>query len=53
MKSINPATNTLIKAYTPHSPSEVTQILEAVNDAWMSWKETSFTERRTPGGGTG
>jgi succinate-semialdehyde dehydrogenase/glutarate-semialdehyde dehydrogenase len=45
MKSINPATNTLIKAYTPHSPSEVTQILEAVNDAWMSWKETSFTER--------
>ena len=45
MKSINPATNTLIKTYTPHSPSKVRQILETVNVAWMSWKKTSFAER--------
>ena len=45
MKSINPATNELIKEYKPHSPSEVTRILEAVNHAWVSWKGTSFAER--------
>ncbi len=45
MKSINPATNEEIKTYSPHSPSDVREILQAVNDAWMSWKNTPFSRR--------
>ncbi|MCP3944173.1 MAG: NAD-dependent succinate-semialdehyde dehydrogenase [Desulfobacteraceae bacterium] len=45
MKSINPTTNEVIKEYTEHSPKDVEKIIESVNKDWLSWKETSFTER--------
>ncbi len=45
MKSINPATNELIKEYKEHSPAEVSDIIKAVNADWQSWKTTSFAER--------
>lgn len=45
MKSINPATNELIKEYTPHSPEETAKIIEASHAAWDVWKQTDFAER--------
>ncbi|MBU3914223.1 aldehyde dehydrogenase family protein, partial [bacterium] len=45
MKSINPATNEVIKEYAEHSAKDVEGIIESVNQDWLSWKETSFAER--------
>ncbi len=45
MKSINPANNEVIKEYTEHSASEIEEILQSVDKAWLSWRETSFAER--------
>jgi len=45
MKSINPATGEFIREYREHTPEEVSDIIEQVHEAWLSWRETSFEER--------
>ncbi|MEW6078933.1 MAG: NAD-dependent succinate-semialdehyde dehydrogenase [Thermodesulfobacteriota bacterium] len=45
MRSINPATNTLVREYAPHGPAEIDDILRSVHGAWTAWKETAFKER--------
>ncbi len=45
MRSINPANNQVIREYAEHSGEEVSQIIESVNQTWLSWKETSFEYR--------
>lgn len=45
MKSINPATNKLIKEYPELSPEKVQVILTKVDNEWQHWKTTSFANR--------
>ncbi len=45
MKSINPATNEIIKDYPDHTPSEVHDILRAVESGWEFWQTTPFARR--------
>lgn len=45
MKSINPATNQLIQEYVGHDPKTVEEMINSTHTAWLSWKNTSFTER--------
>ena len=45
MKSINPATEQLIKEYQEHTSSEVTDIIGKVQTEWLRWKETTFEHR--------
>jgi len=45
MKSINPATNQIIKEYAEHSLLEVKKIIEDVHAEWLGWKGTSFDQR--------
>jgi succinate-semialdehyde dehydrogenase/glutarate-semialdehyde dehydrogenase len=45
MKSINPATEQVIREYTEHTSSEVKKIIEAVHSEWLTWKETSMEHR--------
>jgi len=42
MKSINPATNQLLKEYPGHTAGEVDSIIEKVSAARKKWSETSF-----------
>ncbi len=45
IQSINPAVNEVEKNYTPHTDSEVKEIIEAVQNEWLSWKNTDFNIR--------
>ena len=45
MKSINPATNDLIKEYTEYSFQKVETIIDEVNSEFYRWRKTSFSER--------
>ena len=45
MKSINPATNQLIKEYREYSPEEVVDIIKKTHHEWLKWKETPFSLR--------
>lgn len=45
MKSINPATNEIIKEYTDHTPEEVTRIIDQVNKKYLAWRNFSIPER--------
>ena len=45
MKSINPANNQLIHEFTGHNPAEVETIIASSNEAWLSWRQTTFAER--------
>jgi succinate-semialdehyde dehydrogenase / glutarate-semialdehyde dehydrogenase len=45
MKSINPASNELIKEYKEFTPAEVQGIIDDVDQEWQSWRKTSFDER--------
>jgi succinate-semialdehyde dehydrogenase/glutarate-semialdehyde dehydrogenase len=47
MKSINPATGELIKAYREHTPEEIRDIIEKAHDTFLSWREATFSERRS------
>lgn len=47
MKSVNPATDEMIREYIPHTNEQVDEILEQVHTAFSSWKTTSFGERST------
>jgi len=46
VKAINPATGKLIRQYTQHTDDEVATIVEAVDQAFNSWRRTSFATRR-------
>lgn len=45
IQSINPATGEKIKSYTLHTTEEVSKKIDAVNHAWLSWKDSSFETR--------
>ncbi len=45
MKSINPYSGELIKEYKNNSLSEVVEIIELQNDAYLLWRKTSFLQR--------
>ncbi len=45
MKAINPATDELIKEYEEHSPDEANQIIESVQNDFLTWRTTSFSDR--------
>ncbi|MEI7897292.1 MAG: NAD-dependent succinate-semialdehyde dehydrogenase [bacterium] len=45
MRSINPATGSVIREYTDHSGAEVEKIILNVHSAWEGWRETSFETR--------
>ena len=45
MRSINPFTGEFIKEYPEHSKQEIAQIIEAVQNEWLKWKETTFEYR--------
>ncbi len=46
MKAINPATNELIKDYKEHTSGEVADIIDAVHNEFLAWRETSFDHRK-------
>ena len=45
MKSINPATEQLIKEYNEHSGLAVNDILNEVQKDWEKWRRLSYNER--------
>ncbi len=45
MKSINPFTGQIIEEYQEYSPTVVEEILQHVDLAFHSWKQTSFEQR--------
>ncbi|MBL3657586.1 NAD-dependent succinate-semialdehyde dehydrogenase [Fulvivirga sediminis] len=45
MQVINPANGEKLKSYDEISPEKAEGIIDDVNDAWLSWKETSFEYR--------
>ncbi|MBP6880393.1 NAD-dependent succinate-semialdehyde dehydrogenase [Candidatus Saccharibacteria bacterium] len=45
MKSINPVTEELLKEYNDHSGVEVDTILKSMQQDWLSWRQTEFSER--------
>lgn len=48
VQSINPATGETIKSYTLYTDQEVSDTIDAVHHAWLSWKESSFEQRSAP-----
>lgn len=47
LETVNPATGEAIKSYALHSASEVSNKIDQIHKAWLSWKETSFEQRST------
>jgi len=45
MKSINPTNNEIIKEYPDHTEDQISDIIKNVDEAFSSWKNTSFAER--------
>ena len=45
IKSINPATNKIIKEYDEYSTSTVESIIDKVSDEYLIWKAESFNKR--------
>lgn len=46
LKSINPSTGELIEEYKEYTKEEVDIILEDSQDAFLSWRQTTFDERK-------
>ncbi|MCA8959982.1 MAG: NAD-dependent succinate-semialdehyde dehydrogenase [Planctomycetes bacterium] len=46
MQSINPATETVVAEYPEISDEELDRRIQAARDAYLSWSQTSFAERR-------
>src|SRR5438067_13768321 len=46
IESINPATEEVIKTFEPYSTAQVNQALDEARKAFLSWRDTSFAERR-------
>lgn len=47
IQSINPANGELIKSYKEDSDGSVVRKISQTNKAWLSWRNTDFTERST------
>ena len=47
IQSINPATEEVIETFEPYTTAQVNQTLEQAHKAFLSWRETTFTERGT------
>lgn len=47
LKSVNPYNGELLKTYEEISPSEVESLIAKADEAFLSWRETSFPERAT------
>jgi len=47
IKSINPATEELIKSYNEMTLSEIESIISKTNSAFLEWKETDFSYRKS------
>ena len=45
IQSVNPATGQVMRSFTPHSDSEVDDILRATDAAFRAWRQTSFDTR--------
>ncbi|WP_242928676.1 NAD-dependent succinate-semialdehyde dehydrogenase [Pontibacter vulgaris] len=45
IQSINPATGEVVKTFQAHTSEEVSQKLKAANEAFRSWRNTSFEDR--------
>jgi succinate-semialdehyde dehydrogenase/glutarate-semialdehyde dehydrogenase len=45
IEAINPATGRLIKTYTAAAGEEAAAIIEAVHEAFLSWRKVSFADR--------
>lgn len=46
MRSVNPFNNQVIQSYAAYSDDEAKRIIKAVDLAFVSWKQTSFEERK-------
>jgi succinate-semialdehyde dehydrogenase/glutarate-semialdehyde dehydrogenase len=45
LESINPATGELIEAFEEWSQEKTRGVIEEVDEAWLSWRRTSFSRR--------
>lgn len=45
IQTINPAVNEVVKSYTPLTDYEVKEIIEAVQNEWLQWKNIEFNVR--------
>lgn len=45
IQSVNPSNGKLIKTYPETSATQAEKKIKAAHEAWLSWRETSFSER--------
>jgi succinate-semialdehyde dehydrogenase / glutarate-semialdehyde dehydrogenase len=45
IKSVNPANDTVIEEFTPHTPAEVTAVIDTAHNCFADWRKTSFEHR--------
>ncbi len=45
INSINPATGETLKSYPEHTSAQVDQMVRQAHQAFLAWRQTSFTER--------
>ena len=45
INSVNPFNGEIIKSYKVHTSEQVSEMINQSNKAWLSWRNTSFTER--------
>ncbi|MDQ3291967.1 MAG: NAD-dependent succinate-semialdehyde dehydrogenase [Bacteroidota bacterium] len=45
IQSLNPATNEVLKEFSPHSPAELENLLNRADLAFESWRKTLYSER--------
>jgi len=48
IESMNPATGATLRSYDEVAPEDLAVIVEQVDDAFASWRETSFAQRARP-----
>ena len=46
LTSVNPATGEKVAEYPAHTPEQVTELIEAADHAFQSWRRTGFAQRR-------
>jgi len=47
LESLNPATGELLETFEEWSDAQVAETVEQVDQAWLSWRETTFADRAT------
>jgi len=45
LKAINPANGNIIHTYEEHSAAEVADKVNAAHQAFLTWRETTFSQR--------